>query len=1124
MLSRRALVVPIDGLSDSEECAPTPNLSPLSPRSPFLRPQDAPGEDDLFPPPSPTPLLGNAGDYNKFAQGQDSGVGYKDENKGRERESFIRKSIRISMVFRNSLHAHGTNMRLMFNTIVRKEFILSCIWLPCAFFYLISVPFEICFLPQYTFERYRWLAALDCIAGTYLILHFIAARTNRMEFEWEALLSEGKNNYNDNGNDLGGREYASPIVKGVQAFMILLKKIRQRRREESRAVAAEKKNDLKSRAQQISYDAMAAIVLVLKIARKVMNTMIKGFAVLPLTLIGYFLGVQPPWISVWNLNRFALFFSIFAKMGTIFHFLEKRGKLTNVMLQRAVVLFAMTILASHNAACFFFFISKLESSAGRTQETWIYKDWLIDETGSLVVSAAAAYGRSYYWAVVTMITVGYGDIVPRTPKEVFFTVCIMYVGLFILAANVANLTLLMTMADHARNQFQLKMDATTKYMNYRNLPDSLKARTTSFFKYRWKLLKGIDEQAFLESLPQTLRHQITNSMTHGLLMGMKMLQDPPSSLLNALASNLEQFTYSPGDEIIAVGETITSVLLLSSGKVEVFDDRGMLDNTLQVGENYGVECLQGAHLVPLQSQNFLQVKTFCEVYLLSADAFASVTQMYSNSVLRCNIHGIKAVAERQRLNRCKALKVFGSEYAIDDPFVNNLQGFSRHCVPESTLRFVWDVAIFITLLFYSIALPLHISICLRNATFMDHAPLLIPGYVADGLFFVDRVLQSRLFFYREASVLMCEPKEIWEKYWSSHSLLLEIATALPIDLLGIYFWVSALSILRLAKIPRLYHLIEYTTKMHKYFLENKAYGVSSRRFLYLNFGMVLACHWVGCLWLFSSDLSRKLYLEEDWIIVDEENPAFQFVYNVTGMHAESYLRAVYFAMVSMSTVGYGDIVPQNNLETSIAILIVLVGGVFLPAVIGGLAALIHSMQQVSKAYRTKIRDLSAMMEKKQYPKHLHNRILHYHDYLWSRQGGMQEEHILDELPAPLRRKVAMSINGHTLQNIPFFNCEGTTAAHQFIVAVLQPCTFLPGDLIIRSDEVGKEMYMIEKGIAEVQSADQRLILTKLYHGDYFGESSLLLSIVHTSYVMAVTYCDTFILTKSGFMAVTEVQP
>ncbi len=1124
MLGRRRLVVPIDAPSDAEECAPTPPLSPLSPTSSLFRvyrqPQAAEGENDPSPPPSPTPLLGKAGGCDEFLQDQKSSIYYSDKSVEQEKRgsSFLRSII----TFRNSLRAHGTRMRLMFDTFMQREFILSCIWLLCAFYYLISVPFEICFLPDYTFDNYKWLAVLDFIASAYLLLHFIAARAGKKEFEWEALLSE-KDRIDD-------EDRATPIAKCVHVLKMQLTKIRKKRREESMAGVKHNKDELKNKPQKNgrSFDIMAGLLFCFKLGGKVLDTTIKGFSVFPLVIIGHFIGVEPPWLSVWNVNRFFLFFSLFSKMGVIFGFLERRGRLTNVMLQRVVILFTLTIVTSHNAASFFFYISKMEATeGGRAQETWIYKDGLIDESGSLITTTCEAYGRSYYWAVVTMITVGYGDIVPHTPKEVFFTVLTMYVGLFLLAANVANLTLLMTTADRARNQFQLRMDATNKYMNYRNLPDSLKARITSFFNYRWKLLKGMDEQAFLESLPQTLRNQVTISMTHGLLMGLKKLQSPPRSLLNALASNLEQFTYSPGDEVIAVGEAITSVLLVSSGKVNVFDDRGALEYTLQAGENYGVECLQEAnvHLTPLQSSNFLQAKTFCEVYTLPADAFFSVTQMFSTSVLRRDSGDTKAVAERQKRNRGKALKLFGSENAIDDPFANNFRGFSRYCVPESSLRCVWDTTIFTTLLFYSIALPLHISACLREATFLDQAPLLVPGYIADGVFLVDLVLQSRLFFYREASILIFEPKKIWAKYWSTHSFFLEIASALPVDLLGIYFGSSVLSFLRLTKIPRLVHLIEYTRKMHRYFLENKkSAGVSSRRFLYLNFGMVLACHWVGCLWLFSSNLSKKLNLEDDWTDIDEDNPAFQFSYNRTGMHAQAYLRAVYFAMVSMSTVGYGDIVPQNNLETAFAILIVLIGGMLLPAVIGGLAALISGMQQVSNAYKTKMNDLSAMMEKKEYPKHLHGRILHYYDYMWSRQGGMQEEHILDELPAPLRRKVAMAINGHTLKNIPFFNCEDTSAAHGFIVAVLQPCTFLPGDLIIRSYEVGKEMYMIEKGVAEVQSAGKGLVLTKLYHGDYFGESSLLLSVTQTSHVKAVTYCDTFVLAKSDFMAVTEVHP
>jgi hypothetical protein len=43
---------------------------------------------------------------------------------------------------------------------------------------------------------------------------------------------------------------------------------------------------------------------------------------------------------------------------------------------------------------------------------------------------------------------------------------------------------------------------------------------------------------------------------------------------------------------------------------------------------------------------------------------------------------------------------------------------------------------------------------------------------------------------------------------------------------------------------------------------------------------------------------------------------------------------VYWAIVSTSTVGYGDIIPMNIVETTFATVIILFGGLVLPAIVG----------------------------------------------------------------------------------------------------------------------------------------------------------------------------------------------
>ena len=126
----------------------------------------------------------------------------------------------------------------------------------------------------------------------------------------------------------------------------------------------------------------------------------------------------------------------------------------------------------------------------------------------------------------------------------------------------------------------------------------------------------------------------------------------------------------------------------------------------------------------------------------------------------------------------------------------------------------------------------------------------------------------------------------------------------------------------------------------------------------------------------------------------------------------------------MSTVGYGDIVPTNDLETTVATVIILFGGLFIPAIVGGLAAYMGNLNQSGKLHRGKIFKVRTYMRRAQFDQELMDKILRYYDYLWSQQRGVDEIEIMNELPGPLQQRVAMCVNGEALQSIPFFvSCD-----------------------------------------------------------------------------------------------------
>lgn len=459
--------------------------------------------------------------------------------------------------------------------------------------------------------------------------------------------------------------------------------------------------------------------------------------------------------------------------------------------------------------------------------------------------------------------------------------------------------------------------------------------------------------------------------------------------------------------------------------------------------------------------------------------------------------------------------------------------------PDSTARMVFEALLFFCLVFYTVSVPLLIAGTVRIEDFTGpYMELLLVSYICDFLFLVDLLLRISVFSFKHDGVIYTELTNIMQHFLLTEPLALEFLANFPIDLLlGLFVSWELLPIARLLKMLHLRWFQAYLTSVED--LIGLFGGISLSfefiRFVTLYICLFLLCHWVACFWLLAADISVKHFgADSNWKFWDQNtftnyDPLTQtddinvalFDNNKWGGYIP-YVRALYFAGSAMS-LGLGDVVPKNNVERLFACVIMFFGYVLFNTILGGIASLIGGFNREKREFDSETDRMRSLLKFTNINSDLTSKIMLYYDYLWSRYGGVNEMEVLASLPKSLRSSVVNQRLGPLIAQIPFFSTI-SESMQQMLVSLLQRRVFLDRDCIIQYGETGKELFVIEKGVVIVTSADKKVLYATLRDGDYMGESCLLEVSKRMSSAFAQGYVGTYYLTTNDFLKVFCAKP
>jgi hypothetical protein len=238
---------------------------------------------------------------------------------------------------------------------------------------------------------------------------------------------------------------------------------------------------------------------------------------------------------------------------------------------------------------------------------------------------------------------------------------------------------------------------------------------------------------------------------------------------------------------------------------------------------------------------------------------------------------------------------------------------------------------------------------------------------------------------------------------------------------------------------------------------------------------------------------------------------------------DQYLRAVYWCLTTIATIGYGDYYPNHdsNLQIVYTIIVQVIGVGFYGYIIGNMASLIANLDVAKANFMKKMEEINDFMRTKKVPHELQDRVHEYYAYLWETRKSASTVSVMSELPHTLAMAILLFLNRSILEKVSLFRNANEIFIRE-IVQLLRPLVFLPDDFIIRQGEYGDCMYFLSTGDVEVVVNGQHV--ATLGAGSPFGETALIQGEQRNASIRTLTYCDVYTLQKDDFDALRRKYP
>lgn len=435
---------------------------------------------------------------------------------------------------------------------------------------------------------------------------------------------------------------------------------------------------------------------------------------------------------------------------------------------------------------------------------------------------------------------------------------------------------------------------------------------------------------------------------------------------------------------------------------------------------------------------------------------------------------------------------------------------------DSRWKPYWDLLVSLLVLYTCFALPLRLGFKLR----MSGAAAAV-DYFSDVLFLVDLGLNFITAYELPSGEEVTDVKLIKRRYFQSW-FALDLVAAIPFEAVVLFTDMKSVTALNLLKAPRLLRV----TRIGK--VLNKSSGANHFRILKLLVFFFMFSHWTACAWYYLGRYQQygNVWTGSVWLVdsnlcqshlgstgepfihmglehclpdnhhellepgqetiyrtVEPEAPSGRSLFGESAerehgewssvVHSDAdfntrYLTSLYWAFTTLTSVGYGDIVPHTNGEKIFAMWVMIFGAVVYATIFGNVALIIQSFD--AEQMRLKERT-DAVIELAGYYNLSPLTVdrLHGYNEVQKEPGGDFRDLLL-ELPTSVSQEISLEMYSELAERMKS-HCPTVFKHEAFISALLlrmQPRVVMEGDSMqLMNVAKNRAIHIMNSGILEL---------------------------------------------------------